>query len=46
MLEIKIQIVGRGMKTRPRPKGREPSSPPFGIPRCLAPAASYGELLD
>ena len=40
--EIKIQIVGRGMKPRPRPKGRELRLSPFGIPHCLVPAASCG----
>ena len=39
---IKIQIVGRGMKPRPRPKGRELRLSPFGIPHRLVPAASCG----
>ena len=43
---INIQIVGRGMKPRPRPKGRELRLSPFGIPHRLVPAASYGEFLD
>ena len=37
---------GRGMKPRPRPKGRELRFSPFGNPHGFVPAASCGEYSD